>query len=109
LPFLAAVFLLALQLGFQGMYRGKEGQEALRAFRTKLYPLASGRKLDSNTGHMFAQAYEYTVVNDRDNSHVALTPWLRWIAYGAAAYLLASSVLWLVLTWALLGEIGSAT
>jgi type VI secretion system protein ImpK len=106
---LAAVFLLALQLGFQGMYRGKDGQEALRAYRTRLYPLASGRKLDGDGGRMFAQAYEYTVVNDRDNTRVALTPWLRWVAYGAVAYLILSSLLWIVLTWSLLGVIGSAT
>lgn len=106
---LAAVFLLALQLGFQGMYRGKEGQEALRAYRTRLYPLASGRKLDGDRGRMFAQAYEYTVVNDRDNTRVALTPWLRWAAYGAAVYLIVSSLLWLMLTWSLLSVIESAT
>lgn len=106
---LAAVFLLALQLGFQGMYRGKEGQEVLRAYRNKLYPLASGRKLDGDAGRMFAQAYEHTVVNDRDNTRAALTPWLRWVAYGAAAYLVLSSLLWLSLTWSLLRVIGSET
>jgi type VI secretion system protein ImpK len=106
---LAAVFLLALQLGFQGMYRGREGQDALRAYRNKLYPLASGRKLDGVGARMFAQAYEYTVVNDRDNTRVALTPWLRWVAYGAVAYLVLSSLLWLTLTWSLLDVIGSAT
>jgi type VI secretion system protein ImpK len=105
---LAAVFLLAMQLGFQGMYRGKEGQEALRAFRTKLYPLASGRRLDGNGGRMFAQAYDYTVVNDRDNTRVALAPWLRWVAYGAGAYLIVSSLLWLTLTWSLLNVIQGA-
>jgi len=105
---LAAVYLLALQLGFQGMYRGQEGREALRTYRTKLYPLASGRKLDGAAGRMFAQAYEYTVVNDRDNTRVALAPWLRWTAYGAVAYLIVSSLLWLTLTWSLLSVIGSS-
>ncbi|WP_266171055.1 DotU family type IV/VI secretion system protein [Dyella subtropica] len=105
---LAAVLLLALQLGFQGMYRGKEGQAALRSYRAKLYPLASGRKLGGDEPRMFAQAYEHTVVYDRDNTRVALTPWLRMAAYGTVAYLLLSSLVWLVLTWSLLKLIRSA-
>lgn len=106
---LAAVYLLALQLGFQGMYRGTEGRMALRAYRTKLYPLASGRKLGGDGGRMFAQAYQYTVVNDRDNTRAALTPWLRWAAYGAVTYLILSSLVWLALTWSLLNVIRSTT
>lgn len=102
----AAVLLLALQLGFQGMYRGRA--DALRDYRNKLYPLASGHKLGGAQEQMFPQAYEYTVVSDRDNTRVALAPWLRAVAYGAIAYLIVSSVVWLLLTWSLLGAIGGA-
>lgn len=103
----AAVLLLALQLGFQGMYRGNPG--ALRDYRNKLYPLASGRKLGAAREPMFPQAYEYTVVSDRDNTRVALAPWLRAVVYGAIGYLVVSSVVWLLLTWSLLGAIGGVT
>lgn len=106
---LAAVLLLALQLGFQGMYRGPEGRQKLRQYRARLYPLASGRKLGSVEAHAFPQAYDYTVVSDRDNTRIALAPWLRAATYGAIVYLVLSSLVWLLLTWSLLDAINGAT
>ncbi|MBB3228075.1 type VI secretion system protein ImpK [Luteibacter sp. Sphag1AF] len=105
---LAAVLLIALQLGFQGMYRRHDGQEnpRIRECRTRLYPLASGRRLGAEAARAFSQAYEYTVVVDRDNTRVALSPWLRGVAYGALIYLVLSSLVWLLLTWSLLDTIG---
>jgi type VI secretion system protein ImpK len=107
---LAAVLLLALQLGFQGMYRSHEGRQnpKLRECRARLYPLASGKKLGTAVAHAFPQAYEYTVVSDRDNTRIALAPWLRGAAYGAIGYLVLSSLIWLLLTWSLLDAIGGA-
>lgn len=102
---LAAVLLLAMQLGFQGMYRGPEGRQKLRQYRARLYPLASGRKLGSVEVHAFPQAYDYTVVSDRENTRIALAPWLRAAAYGAIGYLVLSSLVWLLLTWSLLDAI----
>ncbi|HUA79887.1 MAG TPA: DotU family type IV/VI secretion system protein [Dyella sp.] len=104
----AAVLLLSMQLGFQGMYRGgKDGRDALRALRGKLYPIANQTQRAGNT-HMFPQAYEYTVVSNHDNTRVALAPWLRAVAYGSLVYLLVSSIVWLVLTWSLLRVIKEA-
>jgi type VI secretion system protein ImpK len=105
---LAAVLLLAMQLGFQGMYRGPEGRQKLRQYRARLYPLASGRKLGATAARAFPQAYDYTVVSDRDNTRIALAPWLRAAAYGALGYLVLSSLVWLLLTWSLLDAIGGA-
>ncbi|SFS13614.1 type VI secretion system protein ImpK [Dyella sp. OK004] len=105
---LAAVLLLALQLGFQGMHRGPEGRQKLRQYRARLYPLASGRKLGSVEAHAFPQAYDYTVVSDRDNTRIALAPWLRAAAYGAIIYVVLSSLVWLLLTWSLLDAINGA-
>ncbi|HEY4146934.1 DotU family type IV/VI secretion system protein [Pinirhizobacter sp.] len=105
---LAAVLLLAMQLGFQGMHRGPEGRQKLREYRSRLYPLASGRKLGSVQAHAFPQAYDYTVVSDRDNTRIALAPWLRAAAYGAIGYLALSSLVWLLLTWSLLDAINGA-
>ncbi len=104
----AAVLLLALQLGFQGMYRGREGQTILADYRSKLYRLASLGELGGQRTHVFTQAYDYTVVLDRDNSRLALSPWLRAVMYGAIGYLVLSSIVWLLLTWAPLSAIGSA-
>ena len=105
----AAVLLLAMQLGFQGMYRGNDGRDTLSGYRSKLYPMASGLTLEDRRGHMFPQAYDYTVVSDRDNTRIALAPWVRATVYGALGYLVLSSLIWLALTWSLLGVIDGAT
>jgi type VI secretion system protein ImpK len=105
---LAAVLLLALQLGFQGKYRGTEGRRKLAEYRAKLYRIARAGELGAQHAHAFAQAYDYTVVSDRDNTRIALAPWIRVAAYGAVAYLLVSSLVWLALTWSLLDAMGPA-
>jgi type VI secretion system protein ImpK len=105
---LAAVLLLALQLGFQGRYRGREGRRTLADYRTRLYKLASAGEQGARRTHAFAQAYEYTVVSDRDNTRIALAPWVRAAVYGAIGYLVLSSLVWLVLTWSVLEAIGRA-
>ncbi|HEV7776989.1 MAG TPA: DotU family type IV/VI secretion system protein [Luteibacter sp.] len=104
----AGVLLLALQLGFRGMYRGREGQGVLRDLRAKLYKLASAGEMGKHEAHAFEQAYHYTVVSDRDNTRVALAPWIRAAVYGSIGYLVLSSMVWLVLTWSTLDAIGRA-
>ncbi|MDE2154554.1 MAG: DotU family type IV/VI secretion system protein [Xanthomonadaceae bacterium] len=106
----AAVLLLALQLGFQGMYRGSDRQnkKELGDRRSRLYPMATGLTLEDSRGRMFPQAYDYTVASSRDNSRIALAPWVRATVYGALGYLLISSIVWLALTWSLLRVIGGA-
>ncbi len=99
---LAGVFLLALQLGFKGRYRGHSGEATIAAFRGKLYKLASQGDLGVARRHAFDEAYKHTVTTDRDNSRTALMPWVRGALYGALGYLVVSSVVWLVLTWSLL-------
>lgn len=105
---LAAVFLLALQLGFKGRYRGPSGERAIAGFRGKLYKLASQGDLGAARQHAFDDAYKHSVTTDRDNSRTALMPWVRGALYGLGAYLVVSSVLWLVLTWSLLDTIQRA-
>lgn len=105
---LAAVLLLALQLGFQGKYRGSKGRRTLADYRAKLYRIARAGELGAQRTHAFAQAYDYTVVADRDNTRIALAPWVRAAAFGAIVYLAISSLVWLALTWSLLDAIGAA-
>jgi type VI secretion system protein ImpK len=80
----------------------------LVVYRERLYPLASVSKLGSVEARAFPQAYDYTVVSDRDNTRIALAPWLRAAAYGAIGYLVLSSLVWLLLTWSLLDAIDEA-
>ena len=102
---LAAVFLLALQLGFKGRYRGPSGERVIAGFRTKLYKLAGQGDLGARGFHAFDDAYRHSVTSDRDNSRLALMPWVRGALYGAIGYLVVSTTVWLVLTWSLLDTI----
>ncbi|NKZ40182.1 MULTISPECIES: DotU family type IV/VI secretion system protein [Oleiagrimonas] len=107
---LAAVFLLALQLGFQGMYRGPEGRNVLRAYRSRLYKLARLGDIGKQREHAFPQAYDYAVQVDESSVQIrpALSPWLRAAAYVTVGYLLVSSAIWLTLTWSVVNTLGGA-
>lgn len=93
---LGSVFLLSLQLGFKGMYRGRHGEAALQAIREKLYRFVQGGVPDPKGKPAFPQAYLHTFSTARDFRLAPLRPW--FIAGGAAlvCYLLISSALWLL-------------
>lgn len=91
----AAVFLLALQLGFKGQYRGPEGEAALRACRRELYRFSQANVRDDTERPAFEQAYQHRVSGPRDER---LAPLSRWKVAGLvalAAYLAGSTVVWL--------------
>ncbi|KGI78270.1 DotU family type IV/VI secretion system protein [Oleiagrimonas soli] len=108
---LAAVFLLALQLGFKGMYRGPESNSILRAYRSRLHKLARLGDIGKAREHAFPQAYDYAVQVDESSAQVrpALSPWLRAATYVTVGYLLLSSALWITLTWSLVYSLGGAS
>lgn len=94
---LAALFLLALQLGFKGRHRGPSGAAALRDYRRRLLRF-SGMGAGSVPPHpAFAQAYAHLAQGARDVRHAPLS---RWFALGRTAllaYLVLSTLLWLAL------------
>ncbi|WP_148716418.1 DotU family type IV/VI secretion system protein [Chitinolyticbacter meiyuanensis] len=90
---LAAVFLLALQLGFKGQYRGRHWDAALKALRQKLHRFVEGRSQERDDGHLFWQAYEHTQRGE-DKRLAPLRPWLIALAIAAGIYLVASKALW---------------
>lgn len=92
---LAAVYLLVLQLGFQGQYRGRSGQPVLADFRARLIAcIAAQRPADAAAAPAFAQAYAYTLGQHADLRLAPLRPWLRAAAAALVAYLLLSAALW---------------
>ena len=101
---LAAIFLLALRLGFHGRYRGCADTEHLEELRRRLLvrtqksALANTAKApgEEKAERLFPQAYEF-VVEGKDSRLAPLKPWLRAAAVGLVAYLLLSSAVWLAL------------
>lgn len=90
----ASVLLLALGLGFQGCYRGAEGQRILAGYRRKLYRLASDGSASVPPAPVFQQAYHHCAVLADQRPPVSLRPALRALVAVAGAYLLLSLLLW---------------
>jgi len=93
---LAAIFLLAMKLGFKGAHRGALGEEKLRALRPRLLKRARQSQIAADDGHLFPQAYQFQV-QGKDARLAPLRPWLHAGAYALAAYLLLSSAIWLAI------------
>lgn len=93
---LATVFLLALQLGFKGEYRGQHGQATLADYRRKLLGYIADRRATpvKDDAPAFAQAYAYTTRDGEDHRLAPLTPWYRAGIVALLAYLLISSAIW---------------
>jgi len=99
---LASCFLLALQLGFKGMHRGAAGAPKLDALRLRLWRFVNGTSPPGYAPVLFPQAYEHTVVSQRDERIAPIAPWLRAARWWAFGFLLVSSALWLALVRPLL-------
>jgi type VI secretion system protein ImpK len=93
---LAAVYLVALSLGFRGKYRAIRDQTALRQYRRTLRQIVERHaplRLDSDLP-LFADAYAHTLDDAAPARLPHLRPWLVAIAVALAAYLAAQHVVW---------------
>lgn len=105
---LATLFLLALQLGFKGEYRGQHGQPALNDYRRKLLHYIGERRPEVvREGPAFAQAYAYTAHDGEDRRLAPMTPWYRAGIIALLVYLLVSTVIWLQALMPLTGRLNA--
>lgn len=93
---LAAVYLMALSLGFQGRYRDTAALDRVDQYRRELFTFVFRRhpSLARGERRLFPQAYENTL---RERVPVPPRGPARWVgvtAVVAALYLLASTLLW---------------
>ncbi|TJZ62604.1 DotU family type IV/VI secretion system protein [Chitiniphilus eburneus] len=94
---LAAVFLLALQLGFKGYYRGRHWDERLRHERMALHAFVQSRDQDRDDRQLFWQAYapEHRKRGEGKGERLApLTPWLVAGGIVLLIYLLVGKAIW---------------
>lgn len=94
---LAAVMVLALQLGFKGQYRGEKGDDELRELRNRLFQLVEREHGPRAPGPAFPQALQQLLPGDTPARLAPLTPWYMGALVLLFAYLLISSALWLAL------------
>lgn len=92
---LAAVYLMALRLGFAGRYRGDP--DSLARFRQKLF-----KRISSTQGNgqlpLYAQAYEHVLASWEEQRLAPLDAWYRITAIAVLAYLVLSYGIWLATT-----------
>jgi type VI secretion system protein ImpK len=91
---LAAVYLLVLQLGFKGVFRGPGGAARLQQYRTRLFDLVHGQG-GAGAEFAFPQAYSQPVPHNLPEQRVApLSPWLSLCRTALILYAVVSSVVW---------------
>ncbi|HZB90314.1 MAG TPA: DotU family type IV/VI secretion system protein [Stellaceae bacterium] len=93
---LAAVYLVALSLGFRGKYRAIQDQTALRQYRRALRQIVERHaplRLQSELP-VFADAYAHTLDEPRPVKLPHLRPWLIALAAALAVYLVAQQIVW---------------
>jgi type VI secretion system protein ImpK len=75
---LAAVYLMALSLGFKGKYYGADDRGKLARYRQQLFTFIYGREpdLDDETRHLFPETYYHNV---REESQRKLSDPRKWI------------------------------
>jgi len=94
---LAAVLLLALQLGFKGSHRGPLGEETLHDYRRQLYQCARRKGGAGPALPAFPQAYQHCLAEAREQRYAPLTPWYAVGRVALLAYAVVSTLVWLAL------------
>ena len=94
---LAAVMVMALQLGFKGRYRGARDDSELHALRNRLFRLVErehgGRAMDT----AFPQTLQQLQSGGTPERLAPLSPWYTGAVVLLIAYLAISSAMWLLL------------
>lgn len=93
---LAAVYLMALSLGFQGRYRDSRDAFRLEEYRRELFAFVFRRQPSLVRGErrLFPAAYEHTLRSAPPAPSRRATRWAAVLAGVALAYLLAAGLAW---------------
>lgn len=94
---LAAVMVMALQLGFKGRYRGANSDGELRGLRDRLFRLVEREHGPREVGPAFPQTLQQLQAGGTPARLAPLTPWYTGSLVVLAIYLVISSIGWLLL------------
>lgn len=97
---LAAVYLMALSLGFRGKYRGMDDRGQITRYRQQLYSFIFRREpdLDSELKHIFPEAYFHTLREETKKRLPHPRLWIGVLCFVILVYLAATHLLWNDLT-----------
>lgn len=94
---LAAVMVLAMQLGFKGRYRGEQGAHQLEDMRERLFRVVARNRLSHQHGPAFPQALQQLLPGGKPMRLAPLTPWFVAAGIALLAYLIVSTGVWIQL------------
>jgi type VI secretion system protein ImpK len=97
---LAAVYLIALGLGFRGKFRGLDGGAQLDRYRRRLFTFICQRYpgLHHEARHLFPQAYAYILDQGGDSRLRDPRKWMATLAGLIVTLGVVSHALWIYLT-----------
>lgn len=90
----AAIFLLALQLGFKGRHRCAEGVNHVAVMRQRLHAFATAGVPPKPPGRLMAQPYAHNLSLPRDERIAPLARWRGWVLAGVLLWLVGSTLWW---------------
>jgi type VI secretion system protein ImpK len=98
---LAALYLSALALGFQGKYRGLEDRSRLESYRQELYQFAYQRRADwSGRDRVLSErAYASTLSHIEPRNMPTMSRWSVMFLIAVVGVLAVSEILWLWQSW----------
>lgn len=98
---LAALYLSALALGFQGKYRGLEDRSRLDSYRQELYQFAYQRRADlSGRDRVLSErAYASTLSHIEPRNMPTMSRWSVMFLIAVVGVLAVSEMLWLWQSW----------
>lgn len=97
---LAAVYLMALSLGFRGKYRGRDDRGQLEHYRRQLFNFVFRREpdLDSPTRQMFPETYYHTLRDETKRKLQNPRAWFILLCVVVIAYVALTHAIWAKLT-----------
>jgi type VI secretion system protein ImpK len=97
---LAAVYLMALSLGFRGKYRGLDDRGQLARYREQLFSFIFRREpnLENESKHIFPEAYFHTLREETKKRLPHPRIWIGVLCLVIVTYLAATHLLWVDLT-----------
>jgi type VI secretion system protein ImpK len=97
---LAAVYLMALSLGFRGKYRGRDDQGALERYRRQLFHFVFRREpeLETSARHVFPEAYYHTLRQETKRRMPNPRAWVILLVAVVLAYVALTHGIWVKLT-----------
>ena len=93
---IAAIYLMALSLGFRGKFRDKDDTGMLDYYRSQLFAFIFKRNTDiaSESKRLFPETYNYTLDKSEGKRLPYLNKWIGVIALIILLFLIGSHAIW---------------